>query len=1165
MHLFPEQFAPQAWSGARSKQFILASDAFQQLLGDALHGHFLADAHVASTAGRDGSIDAWVTEAARADGQFNGFCFPLLVECKHHDDDLPQTSANIARGWAAVKKKLLKQAGDGWPGLYEPWRQARAYLYCISARFPNQQARNDLQKEIRDFFAGLPAAQRPPLDPQQIRVWDWSDLRAWLNTQVLLCDHWRGVQPAQWIDHLGLCKQLRDAPRRGQLSFQTYLLEENLSFITPPDDDPAHPKVLLDALARGENLLLEGEGGIGKTRTLHEVAELALKRRWRVLHLRPSEQEVDLAEAAPMLLSSSNDTLVLIDYIDQLANFDALYWRNTLLPEALERGVRLHLLTNARPSGSSESLERLKSSELFRSVLMRPDAEQRKRVTASIEARLCPTAIAQIGQEAVQRHCGPRPIIAMFIAQALERLAVAGELRAQLDNIPQPDDLLGWLRRRQSEAGMFPQWQAASRWEMPAAPSRQLIAVAAALAVCPFPADELPQVIECTLQGEQAQVAWILQTLENDGWIEVDGDSYRTPHDAIADEILRQMLKHPDRVMADLLVSAGQGRPLGRFARSLGRLSGEGVLPKADKASIETSTRAWLQTQAATLGQALSKENPGVVAYALGSLLDYRPWRETAESVWAELVAPWLERNGSLLEARHFIHRGLKSLPGDSLLQPALDWLADNGNRVVASFILGPLLDKRANLGAQRESVVDSTMHWLARHGADRSAGFVLSPLLGWSEELLEGREGAVIGAALRWLGQHGTDRQAQFVFASLLEWDERRLGGDQPRVLALALSWLEQSQQQEQNRVLPPLLAWAPERLGEQGDKVLASAVAWLERFAESYAVGRFMLPPLLRWGMKRLGDHRNRVLDAALHWTALHAVETGVHWVLSALLEWERWQLGEHAPVVVSQSLAWLAQRDNQASQEIGYVLHLLLKWQPVEFAAAEQDVLAAALRWLAFADNAVQVQAGYVLPPLLRWRKLPLDQRSRIVRLAIVWLDLYAEREDASYVLEGMLEASSASSDAEYAADVIARAEQWLKARSEDPERSFIIARLLKVTTVPLTRWLALAEEGLSLLEQGPGNSSDSYVLQGVLCRLPMLPATLHERWTLLVVRWVGCARKSRHVGRFFYACRVQLNEADLAPLRPLLDAAVSAREDLETYDWLRPMKSRESSGA
>lgn len=603
MHLFPEQFLPQDWLGARKDQFPLPCDAFQQLVGDALRGQFSGEAHIVPTTGQDGSIDAWVDATATAQGQFKEFSFPLLIECKHHDEEAANTTHNIKQGWAKVKDKLAKQAKEGWLNLYAPWQQARAYLYCISARFPNQQTREALQKEIRDFFAGLPAEQALNIPPEQIRVWDWSDLQGWFNQHALLCDHWLGIELPEWIDHASACARIKT----GRHSFKAYLLEENLAFVPPAELDPTHPRQLLLALEQNRNPLLIGEGGIGKTRTLYEVAQLAHDQGWRVLHLIPTEQEIDLRTAAKILLQPATDTLVVIDYIDQLAHFDAHYWRNILIPEAERRGVRLHLLTNARPPGASASLPHLQESGLFAETPIQRDAVQRERVASAIETRLCPTAISQIGHAAVKDHCGQRPIIAMFIAQALEQLAQTGQLLDTDTELPRSDDLLGWIRKRLREARLLPATNPArSPWAAPVLPDPELIAIAAGLAACPlFPA-ELDEVLGASLAAQGAathHTAQIIAALQEGGWIEnSDKGLYNTPHDAIADEVLREILSVPQTTLPHLLASASQGRPLGRFARSLGRLSGVAALPEWQRHAIEASARQWLSENAISTG-----------------------------------------------------------------------------------------------------------------------------------------------------------------------------------------------------------------------------------------------------------------------------------------------------------------------------------------------------------------------------------------------------------------------------------------------------------------------------------------------------------------------------------------------------------------------------------
>ena len=127
--LFPQTFDLRLLPGPRAKQFAKSEDAFQQLLGDALKRMAGPYAHVSPTRGRDGSIDAFLLEAAPLEGPFENLPLPLIVECKTHDDTLKEIERNILGQWAAVKKKLEANASAGWKGLFEPWLQARSYVY----------------------------------------------------------------------------------------------------------------------------------------------------------------------------------------------------------------------------------------------------------------------------------------------------------------------------------------------------------------------------------------------------------------------------------------------------------------------------------------------------------------------------------------------------------------------------------------------------------------------------------------------------------------------------------------------------------------------------------------------------------------------------------------------------------------------------------------------------------------------------------------------------------------------------------------------------------------------------------------------------------------------------------------------------------------------------
>ena len=103
---FPNKFDLASLSGPRSKAFSERQDAFQQLIGDALQFAAGPGAHVASTKGPDGSIDAWVGTGPDTPSPLQGLPAPIVVECKDHDDTLRNWAENVYGGWSKVRTKL---------------------------------------------------------------------------------------------------------------------------------------------------------------------------------------------------------------------------------------------------------------------------------------------------------------------------------------------------------------------------------------------------------------------------------------------------------------------------------------------------------------------------------------------------------------------------------------------------------------------------------------------------------------------------------------------------------------------------------------------------------------------------------------------------------------------------------------------------------------------------------------------------------------------------------------------------------------------------------------------------------------------------------------------------------------------------------------------------
>ena len=338
---FPNKFDLASLSGPRSKAFSERQDAFQQLIGDALQFAAGPGAHVASTKGPDGSIDAWVGTGPDTPSPLQGLPAPIVVECKDHDDTLRNWAENVYGGWSKVRTKLKNASAKGWPDLFVPWARARSYAYCVSAVL-HQSARDKLTESIRQFFEELSDDQRPPVE--EVRVLDWSDLRPWLSSMPRICDAWLGVGSSGILSHAEYLASLS--------GFREYMLSSKLPFVSPAADDSTAPDALFRTLAGKPDkpgILLVGAGGVGKTRTSLEVAHLAERAGWRSLHIIPVESEVTSEDLARVVLPGDQPTLLIFDYLDQMQWLDLGALRRSLIPRAEQRGIQIRLFGNSRP------------------------------------------------------------------------------------------------------------------------------------------------------------------------------------------------------------------------------------------------------------------------------------------------------------------------------------------------------------------------------------------------------------------------------------------------------------------------------------------------------------------------------------------------------------------------------------------------------------------------------------------------------------------------------------------------------------------------------------------------------------------------------------------------------------------------------------------------
>ncbi len=84
----------------------------------------------------------------------------------------------------------------------------------------------------------------------------------------------------------------------------------------------------------------------------------------------------------------------------------------------------------------------------------------------------------------------------------------------------------------------------------------------------------------------------------------------------------------------------------------------------------------------------------------------------------------------------------------------ALDLLEETGPEFEATYVLGPLLERRRFLDGQTSRAVDLALGWLDLHGTRSEASFVLDPLLGLPD-LTDEQAEAIESVAQEWLADH--------------------------------------------------------------------------------------------------------------------------------------------------------------------------------------------------------------------------------------------------------------------------------------------------------------------------------------------------------------------------------------------------------------------------
>jgi len=788
--------------------------------------------------------------------------------------------------------------------------------------------------------------------------------------------------------------------------FRRYLRPEVLPFVAPEEGANTQPEAILsrlETLADSGGVLLKGVGGVGKTRTALEVGHRAEAKGWRVLHALPGEPGVTVEEIGEVLLSGSAPTLLVFDYLDQMPNLDLGSLLGRLLPEAKRRGIRLALLANMRPAALRQrngARETLFKKENWLSL--EPSAQQKTQINDSVLDRLAPQAVRLLGKERVRELCGTRPILALFIAEELERRALAGSLAWAIGANMRGGDLLGWLRRRMVEDKLVVE---AGMDFLPSEPTPQLIAAAAMLAAAPLVREVMVEVGRTASreagEAEDRLAEKTLTGLLQLGWLEDIGLELVAAHDVVADEVLAQVLwdQVDDNLRECVLPwclapARGCARVLGRYATALSRLLGAEET-KAD-AALGARANEWLRNEAAGLGQALAATEASESAYALGALVSLPIWAGELVANWHPLVAPWLASHGLHPAARHLLYKGLRSIPTNAapdLLDAAMAWCPRYLDLSIASYGLGPLLG-RDDLGGHAAKAIDLALGWLERFQQAEEAGFVLRLLL--ERKDLGEQAPKVMERALGWLENFHQAPESRFVLQRLLERTD--LGEQAPQAVERALGWLECFQQAPEARfVLQPLLQRTD--LGGHKLRLIQIAMIWLSRFRKTYGAG-LVLEALM--GVADSGQQADQIFDFSLAWLEIFHQKKSAQFLFMLLLGCADHR--GHAPkamaFAMAFAMAWLEQFPLHWRAKD--VFERLLLHPDLGSHAPRMTILA--LAWLEEHKQSETVKP--LIDILLRHPRLSDSNWARISKIVVAWLQQTNVLKNSDESLAGLL---------------------------------------------------------------------------------------------------------------------------------------------------------------
>ncbi len=1114
---FPEHFQHRSWNGIRARAFPEREDAFQQLVGDVLREAAPGQAIIVPTAGPDGSIDAYLESPADLSYLFPGAGYPLIVECKDNDDGRDSVGTNITSAWSKVEQKLRQKAKEGWPDAYGPWKKARGYLYITSAVIPSVSVRSRLQNAIEKLFNDLRAEGRSAIE--KVKIADWSDLRAFLDRYSRVADQWLGTKLSTLRGYHEHVASFED--------FEKYL--KTLKFVEPETTNPAHPDRLLELVdVRSQawgGVLLTGAGGVGKTRTLLEVARRADASGWRVLfivHAKPSVTLQDLTDVA--LQQRDSKILFVCDYLDQFTlDFDT--FNRQLKHETRERNVRIGFLACARTARQTRRI--LGRAEYFDNpIVLDPGTMHAQQIIGAMVQQIAPTALAKLDERPICDWVGHRPTIALLLLQDLERKACAGRLTEQTLTSGKVGDLVDWLRRRLHEDELRVRESASPL--LPELVDPEVVVASAVLAAAPASASLLR---DAAMQvgrhlGAKGDMQRVVSVLRDLGWL--CGDDILSPaHDTVTDCVLLDMLRSSsdgvrtdvlDAVLAPALPSLLE---LGDYAIVFGRIH---ATAEGFERLLGRALQIWFEEHARDIGESLITAEPRTAGSFFWDMQQCVPWfRALLRGQWDQIVVPWLKRHGMKLDAGFGLYTLLmrKEIPTEralQLLQTADEWLCAYGTLQEALPVLMALLDRADVPQPIHERTAASMWQWYEKHKNNPSAPGALAFILESTElsaELISKTANAVLEfcatglpaaqlsmpltllclrrdlgtqaqtqarkEAWRWLRLYRNDSDAGFVLNALCIDPTTTTDGSESAI-DIALEWLEAYPLEVSSGLLLNTLS-------EKIEGVHDLAWNWFEHHRHQFWVSNIL--PLLIEDEHIAHERLLEATNAALEWVETYASYGQARPIIQQMFQ--RLDLDPALAGRVDEvGRVWLER--NSEEPFAGVVIGILLG----RYAARKEEstpLVRMAFEWLATHPD--DEAAGFVSAVILLLSLAPPDALLELQSQSLRWIEVHGETAGAGMLIGAMLARRDQNPNPPM---VVESMQNWLRIHGREVEAAFPIHQLLEVVALPADIDNLVMQHAIEWLEVNGSSREAWLVLPPVLRQLekPAKVIQLAHQW-------------------------------------------------------------------